>query len=376
MKFSAPADALRAALARVTGIIEARQVVPVLGCVRIVASGRVLRVSATDLEIWVDALVEGAAVEDDGEAVIPAAELSKLVTLAKKSHVEIDVAERVATLRYGRTSAELLTLPVEDFPRAPSWSEYAMQDVDGALLARALRFCGVTMSDEETKFFLRGVHLMARDGGTIADGTDGHTLHRMTLPAMPVAGHAIIPGKHVPVAAAIADAGGRVLLGLGETWWAVEGGGVRARGSIIDGTFPDVDRIIATDPELVAIVDRDALREAIDAAATGALKTASKAVHVVLDIAGDEIAVRGFKPGSALARGVSTSIDAETRAPLRATFNASYLQDTLRALDCDRVAIFSPDPLIIHVEPAQQPVKARAKAVIMGIRASAEEMAA
>lgn len=380
MQFSAPAEALRAALASVTAIVEARQVIPVLASVKVVADSiGIVRVSATNLELWVDALVDGAKVEEGGEACIPAAEFAKLVGLAKKQHVEVSADDTgVATLSFGRTSAELKLFPVEDFPKEPDWAALALQDVDGDLLGRALRFCGVTMADSDTLYFLRGVCLRGKDGGADATSTDKHAVHRITLPTLPLVGTAIIPGQHVKIAAAIAEAGGRVLFGLGENWWAIDGHNVRARGSVIDGAFPDVDRLI-TATDLVATVDRAALMEAIDIASTGAERSA-KIVHVVLDISGDEIGVRGFRPGAALRKGVATSIDAETRSGFLAAFNAAYLHDTLRSLDCERVALLeAPAPngvSVLHIEPVEQAVDAHRRAIISSLRMTAAELAA
>jgi DNA polymerase-3 subunit beta len=373
MKFSAPAEPLRAALIKAAAVIENRNVIPILGSIRFEAIGNVVSVTTSAYDLTITAMVE-AFVEEPGVACIPALEIVKLVGLAKKASVQIETGERTATVSFGRTSAEMLVFPPEDFPSLPDYG-IDMQDVDGDLLSRALKFAAVAASNEETRYHLVGVNVFGRDGGTIATGTDGRRLHRATMPTLSIDGSATIPSKHVGIIADIVAGGGRVRFALGPRFWAVVTDTVQARGSVIDGEFPDVDRLI-NEAEIAAIVDREAFSDAVEIASTGSEKSKENTVFVVVDIAGDEIGVRGFRPGAALAKGISTALAAETRTPVMATFNAAFLQDTLRSLDCDRVAVLDGGPLILHVEPAEQSVEVRLKALVMGIRANPAEMAA
>lgn len=376
MQFSAPAPALKAALDSIAAVIQPRSTIPVLGTVRVSALDATLLIAATNLEVYVEVEVPDVTVETSGEACIPAAELIRLVGLARKQHIEIVADDRSAAVRFGRSSAEIMTFPVADFPAAPDWSALAVHDVDGGVLSRALRFCAATMASDETLYFLRGVKLYGADGGAVAVSTDKIALSRAAMPGVTISGSATIPDKHVPIVASIASKG-RVRLGLTDNAWVIIGDGIRARGSTVDGSFPDVDRIVSGNLNLVAVADRAALLEAMDIAVTGAAR-AGGVVHVVLDIKGDEIALRG-QPGPTMAKGASAVIDAETRASVLAMFNANYLRDTLKSLDCDRVAILDAGlehATILHVEPAEQATDIRLKGVVSALRASPAEMAA
>lgn len=368
-------DALKAALARAAKVIDAKITIPALSAVKIEAAGSALRITATDLSITVTIVAE-ADVEIEGVALAPAAELLRLATLAKKSPMTLADGGGHLTMgvSWGRSSAELRTYPPDDFPQGAG-DDMPLRAVDGPLLAAALRFCAPTMDDDDTRHYLRGVYVHDDgENGAAAVATDGHCLHLARMPGATIGGAAILPARAVPIVAEAAASGQNVSFGVTPNLWCVECDGFRAWGSVVDGSFPNYAAILAGDRTEIALVDRQAMAEAVETAQAGADK-APGGVPVVLDCAAGEITARALRAGSKLAKPASATIECDGRAPLLAAINGGYLNETLRAVGGARVALLSRGPAI-EVEPVEQTPLLRLRAVIMVVRASERELAA
>lgn len=373
MKIAVPADALRAALSRAAQVADRKMIVPVLSSVHVEASDAGVKLTATDMDVTLVVTVEGAVVHEPGVTCLPAAELLRLATLARKATMEIrpGAGFSTAAVSWGRTQAELRTYDPADFPM-PKRDGYALAAVDGALVAAAIRYAMPAVDDSEARPYLRGVYLADDDGEAVAVATDGHRMHCAMMPGVTFGGGAIIPQKSAQLIADALAGASDAKLHISAERWGVEAGGVLAWGRNVDGSFPAWRRVLMGEPVEVALIQRDTLREAVEIAQAGSDKEGHGPV-VVLDAAGGEITVRGFKPGASLAKAASTTVECEGRAPMLAALNGDYLRDMLAATACERVVILSAGERV-EIEPVEQKTMLRLRAVCMVIRANAAEM--
>lgn len=242
--------------------VPRRNMIPILSSVLLRFGHGRLTVIGTDLD------VEGE-MSVDAECQVPFSFCANPVTLhavASTGHdVSIAMGEtqqgRVLTINAGDISARLNALfPAEDFPLMSIKPEEITNaaDIPEGVLAKALmdsRFC---ISTEETRYYLNGVYLHAKEAGTmIAVATDGHKLYRL-ITDVPFAGlDGIIFTKAVSIIAnALSRSGNRTIIVSGGARWRIvqpSGGGWVIRHKLIDGTFPDYTRVIPVPSEKISL---------------------------------------------------------------------------------------------------------------------------
>jgi DNA polymerase-3 subunit beta len=326
MKINVERGAFLKALGHVQSVVERRNTIPILSNVLIEAAKGRLKLTATDLDIEI---VESlpADVLRNGAATAPAHMLYDIVRkMPEGAQVQ---AELIAgdsgrlLVSAGSIRFELACLPQEDFPQMsagalPHRFRLAASELVG--LIEKTRFA---ISTEETRFYLNGIYVhAAKDGKSPclrAVATDGHRLARYEL-ELPE-GAKDIPGVIVP-RKTVAEL--RRLLEDGEN--AVEiglsFGGVELTSKLIDGSFPDYQRVIPTANDKVLTLDAKDFSQAVDRVST---ISADKTRAVKLNLDSDRVTLSVVNPESGTATeqlGANYTADA-----IEIGFNARYLLD-------------------------------------------------
>lgn len=250
MKFTAERTPLIAAIKRASGVIQSRNTTPALACVLITATDTGVKFYASNLNEWaaVDCV---AAVSGAGEICVNAkALLEWLNTTPKGALVGMELTGHRAVLTAGRFSISFTTFSRSDFPA----SEAASGLVEVAGIIPALAQCVPYAAIEEVRYYLRGVAINA--GHAVA--TDGHRLCVVDVRCDPAI-EAILPNEALRQ---ITQSGPDARLFVGPTQWVCEDDGARIGGQLIDGTFPDWQRIVPK-IEATSEIDTDALASAI-----------------------------------------------------------------------------------------------------------------
>ena len=317
-----------AAVTAAGAVIASRGSIPVMECALIKADDR-LTVTGTNMDIEVTAEAR-ASISAPGAVAVNAADLRRFLSAAQASIINLEVINRNLTIRAGRSKVTLTGFDAADFPQ-PTAAE-APYEVEGA--ASGLAFCAGCASTEVTRYYLCGVHV---EPGVIV-ATDGHKL------AMAPGGaeiSAIIPGPAIPVIAPILKAGGRLF--VGPTIWMAEREGARARGKLIEGTFPDWRRVVPSRTVPVAAVDADDLMSAIQQAAMG------RARQVFLDGSDGEIRISGDGWDGVPAE-TSVSVASEVAEVFAGALSVANALAALKPLTGSTISISS-DGSALRVEP-------------------------
>ena len=291
MKISIERAALLRSLAHVQSVVERRNAIPILSNVLIEASGATLRLNTTDMDISIVEATE-AAVTAAGATTTPVHTLHDIVRkLPDGAQVELaleDDGSRLA-LRAGRSSFRLSCLPREDFPALEGDSmphEFPMSAADLRTVIERTRFA---ISTEETRYYLNGIYWHAKEENGVqllrAVATDGHRLARLEMP-LPE-GAAGMPGVIVPrktvneLHRLIAEAEASVQIGLSENKIRFSFGDIELTSKLIDGTFPDYERVIPVGNDRAMTVATKLFREAVDRVSTISTEK-SRAVKLML----------------------------------------------------------------------------------------------
>lgn len=333
MKFKIERAALLTSLGHVQSVVERRNTIPILANVLMDASGGKLSMTATDLDLSIVESVE-ADVGQDGTTTTPAQTLYDIVRKLPEG-AQIELAEESdgrLLVRAGRSQFHLLRLDPQDFPITDDGELPTRFEMEAPALRRLIQKTRFAVSTEETRYYLNGIYLHATEAGGAAVlravATDGHRLAQVET-ALPE-GAGDMPGIIVPrkvvneLHRLIEDMEGAVTVSLSDSKIRIEFGETILSSKLIDGTFPDYQRVIPEGNDKIMEVDGEEFRDAIDRVST---VSTEKSRAVKISVEKDKAIVSATSADNAsateeLAVGYSSE-------PLEVGFNSKYLIDIL-----------------------------------------------
>jgi DNA polymerase-3 subunit beta len=340
MKLTIERGALLKSLAHVQSVVERRNTIPILSNVLLEAADSTLALTATDMDLTI---VErtGASIAGGGATTVAAHTLFDIVRkLPEGAQVQIDSTADggQAILKAGRSRFVLATLPKEDFPNMGAGElphTFAIQAKELRSLIDRTRFA---ISTEETRYYLNGIYVHAATSGEVkvlrAVATDGHRLARFEMP-LP-AGAADMPGVIIPRKAVgelrklLEESEDRVDVALSDARIRFSFAEVVLTSKLIDGTFPDYQRVIPTGNDKVMEVDKRNFADAVDRVSTISSEK-SRAVKLSLKAGNLTLSASSPETGSA-----SEEIEVKYGgADLEIGFNSRYLLDITQQIEGD-----------------------------------------
>ena len=335
MKFKADRAILLKALAHVQSVVEKRNTIPILANVMIAAKDGRLTLTATDMEI---AIVEEMAATSmqDGACTAPAATLYEIVRkLPDGAEIQLDHpgGEAQLALRAGRFATSLVVLPTDDFPSMTAGALPHRFSVSAIALRGLIDRTRFAISTEETRSYLNGIYLHAAesDGQKVlrAVATDGHRLARVEEPLPAGAGSmpgVIVPRKTVAELRKLLDeVSGDVDVALSDTRIQFKAGTVTLTSKLIDGTFPEYDRVIPRDNDKVLRVGKKDFAEAV-ARVSAISSERSRPVKLAVEKNLLEISAASPEQGTAREE-LDEGRMSYNSTPLEIGFQARYLND-------------------------------------------------
>jgi len=272
MKLTIERAELLRSLNHVQSVVERRNTIPILSNVLIEAQGTELRLTATDMDI---AIVEAvpASIGTEGSTTAPAHTLYDIVRkLPDGAQVELGKEEDRLELRSGRSRFTLQTLPTEDFPMMTGGDLPHRFGLEASLLRSIVDRTRFAISTEETRYYLNGIYMHAAGEIMRAVATDGHRLAKVeaSLPdgAQGMPG-VIVPRKTVgELRKLIDETDGSVEVALSDSRVRFAFDKVELTSKLIDGTFPDYERVIPAGNSKMMQVDCKAFADAVDRVST------------------------------------------------------------------------------------------------------------
>ncbi len=257
--------ALLPALTLASKSVDKRNSIPILGCALLsVNDNSELRVTGTDMELASVMTLDVASDETGSVALQLKPLIAYVKALDKMSDVLIEATEGgedAVRVTSGERTASFVRSPVDDFPSV-SEAAYTMSFVlDASVLARMIATVKPAISTEETRYYLNGIHIGVSEGNLRFLATDGHRLMlaRMPLPegVEPTWQGVILPRIALcPIAELLGKKPcGEVSVSISDTRLRIKHGQSEVVTKLIDGTFPDIDRVIPRNNGNVLIVD-------------------------------------------------------------------------------------------------------------------------
>jgi len=338
MKIVIERAALLKSLGHVQSVVERRNTIPILSNVRIDAAKGKLELHATDMDIEIAETTE-AQVGKAGATTTPVLTLYEIVRkLPEGAQVELAASAdggQIA-LSAGRSKFNLPCLPVEDFP-AMSGGDLGHNFKLGAADLRVLiDRTSFAISTEETRYYLNGIYLHAAKSEGVnvlrAVATDGHRLARVEMP-LPN-GAAGMPGVIVPrktvaeLRKLIEETDSEVSISLSDAKIKFAFDNVALTSKLIDGTFPDYERVIPSGNDKKLVINRRSLSDAVDRVSAISLEKA-RSIKMACEKGMITLSASSPEAGSA-----SDEVEASYGAgQLEIGFNSRYLLDILRQVE-------------------------------------------
>jgi len=328
--------------------VERRNTIPILSNVLLKAEDGTLMLKATDLDIEVTETTP-AAIEQTGSTTVSAHMLYDIVRkLPDGSEVMMSVTDdNGLSLISGRSQFRLQMLPESDFPdlTAGEFSHtFRMACDDFKTLIDRTQFA---ISTEETRYYLNGIYFhTVEDGGEVmlrAVATDGHRLAQAQTAAPD--GSQGMPGIIVPRKAVaelqklLEEPDTSVTIELSDTKIRFTMNQVVMTSKLIDGTFPDYNRVIPSANDKQLVVDRATFSSAVDRVSTIS-SDRGRAVKLSLSDGRLVLSVNNPDSGSAEEE-ISVGYDSE---PLDIGFNSRYLLDITNQLSSSEASFMLADP--------------------------------
>jgi len=326
-------DTLLAPLQSVSGIVEKRHTLPILSNVLLEKKGDTLTFLATDIEIQITTSTTGAAGDGDGAVTVAARKLQDILrSLPDKAEISLILEEKRLQVRAGKSRFSLQTLPAEDFPRmALSDAEIKKFTVTQKQFRQLLAQTQFSMAAQDVRYYLNGLLLMVDGAELRAVATDGHRLAYASMALAeplennPPRQELILPRKTVlELNRLLTDSDEPLSIELAPNQIRFQFGHINLVSKLIDGKFPDYERVIPATLKNVVSLNRAALLQSMVRAA---ILTNEKFRGVRLVLADGSLKIMAANAEQEEAQEeieVTYSGD-----PLDVGFNVGYLLDVL-----------------------------------------------
>jgi DNA polymerase-3 subunit beta len=339
MKFSATREQILGPLQAVIGVVERKQTMPVLANVLLAAKGNRLSVTGTDLEVELVASGE-VNVAQPGEITVPG---RKLLDIAKAlpdgASVTVTLDGEKVKISAGRSRFTLTTLAASEFPVVDSVNAQQTLTLPQAELGRLIAKTHFSMAQQDVRYYLNGT-LLETDGKMLRTvATDGHRLAiaeaQLVTDGKDVnPQQVIVPRKGVLELARILGGSGDVEIAIGTNHIRLQIGDVRFTSKLIDGKFPEYGRVIPASPGKTVVIEREALRAALQRTA---ILSNEKYRGVRVALANNSLKLQAHNPEQEEAQD-EVEVDYKGEE-LEIGFNVTYLLDALSAVDTETVEL-------------------------------------
>ena len=339
MKFSINREALLRPLQQVAGVVERRQTLPILSNVLLSVEGSKLSMTGTDLEVEMVGHLQ-ASVDLDGEITVPARKFVDICReLPDQAEIDITLKEDRLEIRSGRFRSNLSTLPASDFPAVDTTEVESQVELHSSALKQLLDLTGFAMAQQDVRYFLNGMLIEKNSNSLRCVATDGHRLamnhFELDQTATGPESQVIVPRKGVlELQRLLSDSEEDVVLALGASHLRLSVGAYQLTTKLVDGRFPDYERVIPRNGDKQILANKQDLRRALNRTA---ILSNEKFRGIRVNFSDGLVTLTTNNPEQE---------DAEETVPIEYTgaaleigFNVGYLLDVLNVIRGETVKI-------------------------------------
>lgn len=365
MKLTMDRESLLQPLQQVIGVVERRQTLPVLGNILMVGDDNDLQLTATDLEVEIRANAS-VEIKEGGEVTLPARKLIDIVkALPEQAVVNLSISDSKARIRSGKSRFTLTTLPAADFPVVEQIRGDCKFNISQNKLKELIERTQFCMAQQDVRYYLNGLMLEISAKRLRAVATDGHRLAMCDMDIdVKIADtrQVIVPRKAVQeLARLLGDTEEPAGVEIGTNHIRIKVADVTFTSKLVDGNFPDYERVVPKGGDKFVIADRELLRQALSRTS---ILSNEKYRGIRLNLDEDSLKIQAHNPEQEEA---DEELEVEYKgSALEIGFNVTYLLDVLGSVRSELIEIVLHDSnssCLIH-----QPGTKQYRYVVMPMR--------
>jgi len=315
-------------LSSIVGVVDRKQTMPILGHVLISGQSGEITLTATDLEVQISSSFK-ANISDDFSITLPGRKLFDILRSLGDTDVEISSNDEAVAIKTAKSKFSLQQLPANEFPlfeKPDGEQSFNIPQTDLASLLNKTQFA---MAQQDVRFYLNGLLLEINPESLNVVGTDGHRLAKTNLGVDKKninEQSCIVPRKAIQELTRSLSDSKECKVSLVDNQACFTFSSITLTTKLIDGTFPDYNRVIPSETSTNIILDTNVLKPALQRVA---ILANEKFKGVRIDINKDKITISSENPEQEQA---VEEIDVEdSGASLSIGFNVSYLIDAVNA---------------------------------------------
>ncbi len=367
MKVVIPLEELSKKMNAISGVVTGKTAMPILSMVLLKADNSSITFSATDLDISVTSRVNGKVVKEGG-ITAPAKKIAEIVKSLSPGDVKLssDGGEKL-TIECGKSKFTVNGRNADDFPKLPKQDSKTEFSIETSLLAKMIQKTIYAVSTDLTRPALCGVKWEVDKAGLLMVSTDGHRLAKaetkLSLGDIKKS-EVIVPPKALSTFKAYAEKNEMIKVSIGDNSISFEMNEVSIYSRLLEGPFPNYQKVIPSGNSKELLVSREALT------------LATKRVAILSDALTHQVIFSLGKDNLRLH--VATQDLGEATEDIDVTYsdeemeigyNAAYVQDILRSFDTDEIVfkLDRPDNAAI-ISPVEQKEEIRQLCIVMPLR--------
>jgi DNA polymerase-3 subunit beta len=328
---------LREALRLVTGVVDPKNIKPILKDIRLNATAEGLEISATDLEVGIKYLVRDVEVKQTGGIVIPADPIHGIVTESRTETLHMESQDTKLVLTCAGNRFNIMGVSEEEFPEIPDFPEEAALEMEGAILREMIDKTVFAVAVEKQRYALNGVLFVTKEKATRIEmvATDGRRLamiRRKANVGAPATASAIIPVKALQQLHKMIGEEEIVKISLQERQVLMRGENGVLVAQLVEGRFPPYKEVIPEDCDKKLEVESEELGNAVRQAAVLTMRD-SRAVSMKLSETARVIESSNPEAGDAHVE-FGGKFEGE---PIEIRFNPDLLLDGVKVMSGDSV---------------------------------------
>jgi len=315
-------------LSKVVGVVDRKQTMPILGHVLISGNSGEITITATDLEVQISSKFK-ANISEDFLITLPGRKLFDILRSLGNTELELTSADDTILLKTAKSKFSLQQLPSNEFPLFDNTEGDQTFSIKQQTLSDIFNKTQFAMAQQDVRFYLNGLLLEINPESLSVVGTDGHRLAKTTttLDKKSITEHScIVPRKAIQELTRSLSDEKECKVSLVENQASFSFSQVTLTTKLIDGTFPDYNRVIPAETTTKIMLDTNILKPALQRVS---ILANEKFRGVRIDIDNNKIIISSENPEQEQAV-EDIDID-DTNVKLSIGFNVSYLIDAVNA---------------------------------------------
>lgn len=372
MKFSILQDTLWECLQKAVGVVPSRSTTPVLENLLFELDESNLRITGTDLEVWVTAETQPDSVEFTGSVAIPARVITEMIRSLPNIlvHFEVDQTHKVK-ISTERGFYQISGISKENFPELPSLPSGKKFELDNGKLYRMFTKTIFAVSPDELRPALMGIFVQIFPQEFRMVATDGHRLSKIVDTGFKTEAslvEMIIPPKAIQLALKNLGSEGKTEMVVEEKKMVCfRFNRTTLYTRLVEGQYPDYERVIPKDNTIQLVVNKTELMATVKRVSLFS-NTFTHQVRFLLEPNRLTVSSEDLDVGGEAKEELSAQYQAE---PMEIGYNAYYIMDILKQIDTEDAIFYLKNATSAAlISPAEQMPNESFEMLLMPIKLS------